>query len=83
MTPDQRFLISIASVTSALYLIFVFVAGVIFGPPWVYRGAIVAMGLCYLCPLVQVMLPTQRVLAAVLFCASIMAGVAAGLHLIW
>lgn len=68
---------------SALYLAGCFVAGLATGNDVAWKLALVAMGLAYVGYYVQVAYPGARVPALFAVSASIIAGVASGLALLW
>lgn len=76
---DDRSLILIAGIiNSALYLIGVFVAGLLTNHPRAWALALITAGLCYLSALVQITFPSWRAIASALVLWSIICGVLAG-----
>lgn len=78
---SREFLAIGCYINSALYLAAVFIAGLTTGNPWAWKLAIAAMGVTYLCFLVQVYGLSLKVVNAVV-AASIIFGAAAGVALL-
>jgi hypothetical protein len=79
--PDRAFLFVSLILNGALYLTGVFAIGLIVDnkPAWTF--ALATVGVCYLCAVMQTLLPAWRIAAAALFALSLITGLAAGLAL--
>lgn len=82
MTADQRLLVIGIYINSALYLMGVFVEGLLTAHPNAWRYALVAAGLSYLSYVMQVA-SVPRTLCAIVVCISFSAGAAAGILLLF
>ena len=80
MDQDQRLLVVGIYINSALYLIGVFVAGLVTDHPTAWRMALVTAGVCYFAYFAQVWGKRHAATAATL--VSVAAGIVAGLALL-
>lgn len=83
MNDQQRLVLISGILNSALYLTAIFVAGIVTGDKLAWILAIVTMGVVYVAVLWQMMLPTDRLGAAIWLALSVVLGFAAGLAVIW
>lgn len=67
---------------ASLYLVGVFVAGIVIGNHTAWALALVTVGVCYIAPMMQLALPEQRAANLVFVALSIALGIAAGVALL-
>lgn len=72
-----------AMLNSALYLLCVFVAGIVTGHPGAWRMAVIAMGVTYISHYLQIIPGISRDLCTGVVVASIAIGAAAGVDLLF
>ena len=82
VSPDRGFLVVHGFINSALYIVGVFVAGLVWDHHAAVIGSLVTAALCYLAALVQLSVPTDRQTATLLVGLSIFAGALSGLGLL-
>lgn len=78
---ERRFLYVAIILNSALYLVGVFIAGLVTNHPEAWRLALTALGVCYISPSVQIALPKAMVLNIGIVALSIVLAVCAGVAL--
>jgi hypothetical protein len=82
VNPDRSFLFIHGFINSALYIVGVFVAGMVWDHHVAVIGSVITAALCYLAALVQLSVPEARLSATILVALSIAAGFVAGLGLL-
>lgn len=86
MTDLQKFLFAAILLNSALYLSGVFAAGILLANPFAWKLALIAAGMCYVTYVAQYFSGVRHLYARVgeiTTWLSIVAGVLAGLALLW
>lgn len=83
MSPDQRLLAAFLVANAAIYVVLVFVAGILKGNDYAWKLSIACAGFTYISYMVQVSFPDYRSAVLLAFGASVGLGALAGLALLW
>lgn len=82
MSEDQKFLALGIYINSALFIIGVFVAGLVLNVPLAWKGAILTAGISYLAYVAQVTMASYFTVSVLLVVASVVSGILSAATLI-